>query len=466
MTGFWLALLEVAGILLVFGAAGWLAVSRILPSGPATRAERVAWGFAAGLGLMAVSVALAFVLGIRPGWALAIVCVACVAAGLAFRVSGFEPEKSGPRPGTRDAGLGRRLSVAGLFLLVLAGIGVYALRAIGEPMWSNDFLAIWGMKGKLIFELGRLPERLYRDPALTFSHPEYPLGLPLLYAGISFLLGDWDDHAMALLFPFLQAATLTALWGWLRRRGASDALAMGAAAVLALDAPLYSGFHTGLADIPLSFYLLLLGTSVADAIDGDSRAPARSGLAGFLAASTKNEGVFFVALALLLGWLAPAAVRRRVQPSLSLWLLSAALAAVVPLRLWRGSVPLKDFDFGFLKPTLWGELAQRILETLSVAIREVAWPALPCLAAIVALWAAGRPAPFADRLLAMAAAAALAYLLLPALGVYPSRPELGPIFLVHTALGRTVAALAPLAAAGIAGRLIPLFPAFRLTADS
>ena len=29
-----------------------------------------------------------------------------------------------------------------------------SLRALTEPMWSNDFLAIWGLKGKAIFAAG------------------------------------------------------------------------------------------------------------------------------------------------------------------------------------------------------------------------------------------------------------------------------------------------------------------------
>jgi hypothetical protein len=31
-----------------------------------------------------------------------------------------------------------------------AGIALYALQACAEPLWSTDFLAIWGLKGKTI----------------------------------------------------------------------------------------------------------------------------------------------------------------------------------------------------------------------------------------------------------------------------------------------------------------------------
>jgi hypothetical protein len=101
--------------------------------------------------------------------------------------------------------------------VVALGIAAYALRSLTEPLWANDYLAIWGLKGKTIHGASALPRRLFSDPSLGFSHPEYPLGLPFLYAGVAFLAGRWDDHALALLFPVLQAATLAGLQGWLRR---------------------------------------------------------------------------------------------------------------------------------------------------------------------------------------------------------------------------------------------------------
>src|SRR5262249_60330299 len=100
-----------------------------------------------------------------------------------------------------------------------AGLLLYLLRALTEPMWSNDYLAIWGLKAKTIFATRSLPPWPFRDPAAGFSHPEYPIGLPLALAGIAGILGRWDAHATALLFPVLQAATIAVVFGWLTRRG-------------------------------------------------------------------------------------------------------------------------------------------------------------------------------------------------------------------------------------------------------
>jgi len=443
--GLWSPLAEVAAVLLASGAFGYGVAGAFL-SVAAGRTERAAWGLGVGLALLAASVPLAFAAG-RPPREMAVLLFATAAAA-AWILHRYRREGRGAG---RDTGGVRALltpsSVLLLLLLIAFGVAVFALRALTEPMWSNDYLAIWGFKGKTLFGAGGVPGRLFTDPALGFSHPEYPLGLPFLFAALSFLLGRWDDHAMALLFPFLQVATLFALFGWLRRRGVARTVALSAAALLANFSPLYSAFLTGMADIPQAFVSLLFGTALVDALDQlDAFAVRRLALASALAVSIKNEGALLAAAGFLLclvprGW-ARAASRRA----------AAAVAAPAVLfllagRLWKGNPPLRDFDFGLLGPTLVLELLPRVAEAIHVAFREVILPSWPGLLCVVVLLAAGRPTPAGDRLVLLALLCALAYLLAAAIAV------LGPDWLIRTSFARTVSALAPLAAAGIALRL-------------
>ena len=101
------------------------------------------------------------------------------------------------------------------------------------------------------------------EPAFDLA-AYYPI---LIYAGAASLLKRWDDHALALLFPFFQLATLAALFGWLRRRGVSWPVPLAAAALLSQLEPLYSGFLTGMAEVPLSCLFLLFGTAYSDCLD-------------------------------------------------------------------------------------------------------------------------------------------------------------------------------------------------------
>lgn len=428
-----------AAIAVAAAGVGWSVAAALVPRG--ARAERLAWGFASGLALVAGSVPLAFSLGLAPGWlAFLVLAAPVVAVGrlLRLRLRVLPPDS--------EAGPGALSAV--LFVVILSGVALYALRALTEPMWANDYLAIWGFKGKTLFFEKAIPDRLFAWRALRFSHPEYPLGIPFLYAGLSFLAGRWDDQAMALLFPLLQIATLLLLYGWLRRRGATRPLALGAAAVVSHFEPLYRGFTTGMAEVPLAFAALLLGTALCDRLDRtDAGASRRLALAAVLCTATKNEGLFLVAAAFVLAAVFSLS-RRGVARAAALLALPAALI-VAAHRLIRGSLPLSDFDFTLLSRP--AELAPRLAQAAAAAAAETGPRTWIVAAAISALLAAGRPTPAGARLLSLAACGLAAYVLLPALAVA------GPAWLVETSLARTVSALGPLVAAGVAVRLVPAF---------
>ena len=444
MINLWLSFAEVAATLLAAGAACYPLAGFLLPTAT-TRSERIAWSFAIGLALLAASVPLGFAVHLSPRW---IVLIPAVVVG-AFSLSRRERTgvREDPAPGNPKSEI-RNPKWSWVFGSLMAfGVFAYAIRSLSEPMWSNDFLAIWGFKGKTIFAAREVPGWLFTDTSVGFSHPEYPLGLPFLYAAVSFVLGRWDDQALAILFPMVLVATLLALVGWLRRRGTSLAAALAAAAVLANFRPLYSAFLTGLADIPYSFAVLLFGASLADAFEEtDARAPGRVAFAAALALSIKNEGLLLAVLGLVF-WL----FHRRAAPAWSRKIFAAiAIPAVlfpVAGRLWKGNLPLRDFDFGYLGPTMILEFLPRLAEALHAGFQEVILPSWAGIVCVAALIFAGRSDPSGNRMLGLAGLCCLAYLVLPSFAV------LGPEWLIRTSFARTASALAPLAAAGVAIRL-------------
>ncbi len=427
MTGFVFSLLRVGAVLLVAAAVGWAITAALFPRGARFRAERLGWSYAVGAGLIAAMVPLALLVHVRPGWGPFLVLAAVLAAA-SFRLR----VRGAPENDAREEAERRGVVRVVLQGIIALGIALFALRALTEPMWSNDFVAIWGLKGKTIFGSEVLPTL----PQPDFSHPEYPLGLPLLYAGVAFLTGRWDDHAMALLFPAFQAATLLVAFGWLRRRGVSRNVALFAAAILACFEPLYSAFLTGLAEVPLSLGLLLFGTALADALDGEhAGALRRLALGSALIAGTKNEGLFFAAAGCLIA-LAFGGSRR--------W--KAALAALPTALLvhglhlaWRGRLPLADFEFGLFA-------TERVWDSLAAAGGMLGLSAWAGLALLVVLIVLGGRVPEGNRLLLLSACGLAAYLIIPAFAVR------GPAWLVETTLLRTAAALGPLLAAAIAVR--------------
>ena len=432
-----------AAVLFLVWAAGWTVARILFPAERSFRPERLGWGLAVGAAAIAAIRAAALAAGVLPGRLAVVAGLTAVAIASRF-VPAPRPSR-GTSAGEKSAGVRRPPATALLLAAVFVGVGLYALRALTEPMWSNDFLAIWGLKGKALAGSASFPEWL-RDPAVAgFSHPEYPMGLPLLFAGLSPLLGRLDDHGMALLYPAIHVATLLVLGGWLRRRGASHLVALSAAALLALFEPLYSAFLTGMAEVPLSAAVLLLVTALSDALDEtDGGAVRRLAAASLFCAALKNEGLFLAAIGSMVGL---TGAKKR-----GLAIVAAALgpaAAIAALsRVASGGAPLRDFDLRLLGSGPSGNLAARIAETLRADLDVAArgWPILLCIGALVAAAAAGdgRGRAASRRTLWIGAAALAVYLLIPVVSVR------GPRWLVETTLPRTAAALAPLAAVGVA----------------
>ena len=421
---FLFSLLGVGAVLFTAWLLGFAISTMLLPRGERFRRERLGWSFAMGSALFAVSVPPALALHVAP--MLVLVALAAVLLSLLRRFR-LPPEF--------DPGAPPRKLPAILAAAAALGVAVYALRALTEPMWANDYIAIWGLKGKTIYGARGYPDWL---TSLDYAHPEYPLGLPLLYAAVSFAVGHWDDHAMALLFPLFQAGTLVVLFGWLRRRGVSPRIAGLAAVLVAWFEPLYSAFLTGMAEVPLAFGVLLFGTALADALDEtDAGALRRLIAAALMIAGTKNEGLFFAIVGAVIALVSGRGRRWKIA--------FAALAPALLVRAlhwpWRSRVPLADFERGLFS-------TERVWDSIAAAGGLLGWKTWIGVALVAVLIAAGRSVAAGNRLLLLAAAGAAAYLVVPAFAVR------GPAWLVETTLLRTTAALVPLFAAAVAVRYV------------
>jgi len=409
------------------------AVSRCFTRGLALP-ERAAWSFACGLLIHAGLYTAGILLRVSPGPRKLLLAegVVLAAALLARRGGGGGVPAPPPRDKWRGVWL---LSLAA----AAAGAALFALSAVAEPMWTTDFLAIWGLKGKAIFFAGRIPESLFRDPELAWSHPEYPLFLPLLFASLAAFARDWNDRALALLYPAFHVATMLAAYGFLARR-ASRAAGAIAAALIGLFFPLYRAGHVGMADIPLAFGLVLLSSAFLDVLEDPSLSVrVRLALTSLFCAATKQEGLLYAGLLAATMLVAPRPMKRGLR---SLDLVALLLPPAAHTALFRASFDRRDhrdFDLTLLSPGRWPELSGRVWEVAGRLLTEEVAAAALALVAIAALLLCTPRSP-ADRLLAPLAAQLVIVAGVCALSVY------GAVWHARASFGRTAAALFPVAA--------------------
>jgi len=196
-----------------------------------------------------------------------------------------------------DGGGPRAAIVAGSLVMV-AQVAFAAYGAVRAPFGSWDAWSFWALKARMFAAGGPLPG-YFHDPVTVYTHPDYPLNLPLAEAAFLRVPGPIGVVTAGLVGVALFAGLLLLFYHGLRRLYGRVTAALGTA-ILALVPALPLQAAGGDADAPVAayagaaaLYLLLWWRKrrVADAL-----------LAGLLAggaAWTKREGLPIAVLVLL-----------------------------------------------------------------------------------------------------------------------------------------------------------------------
>ncbi len=286
-----------------------------------------------------------------------------------------EPDNDGPRLAV----------VAGTAVMALQ-VAVAALGAIRAPFGSWDAWSFWELKARM-FAAGGPPRDYFHDPVIVYTHPDYPLNLPLAEAALLRIPGPAGAYAAALLGVALFAALLLLFRHGLRRLYGSATAALGTA-ILALVPALPLQAAGGDADVPVAayagaatLYLLLWWRK---------RRPIDAVLAGLLAggaAWTKREGLPIAALVLLAFAVGEALARGKPARDRVGAVAFASLAAALVLAPWLLFVALTHpigTDFMPLTPSVLLSNMGRVpaialrfaLETLVVGNWSLLWVVL------------------------------------------------------------------------------------------
>jgi hypothetical protein len=232
---------------------------------------------AAGFTLLAFS--LAAVPWSRAGVGLALAAVEALLLAIAWRRS--SRVRPLPRAGLSPADL-----------LTAAIFGGFSIHALVAPPHEHDFIGIWGQKAKVFWYAGGIDFEWLSHPYQTFTHPDYPVLLPLLYDFHALVGGGWNDRWLGIFAVAFGGAGLIYVRYYLGRETGSPFLASIATLGLASVAlPPWVGMAEG----PLVACMVAALLIVREGLrSGDDSGFLTAGVLLGIAASVKNEGVTLV----------------------------------------------------------------------------------------------------------------------------------------------------------------------------
>lgn len=178
------------------------------------------------------------------------------------------------------------------------------------PLRGWDAWSIWFLKARAFYVNGGVTAAFLKDPSYAYSHPDYPLMVPLSAAWVYAAGGKVAETAAKVLYP-VQFACMLAIFHYAASRASDKRLALVFTALLSLTpvvvihsaglpvaiGGLYLGDYVGYADLTLSICFLASGAFAYRYMNTDG-VESLALAALFLAAGawTKNEGLSFAAI--------------------------------------------------------------------------------------------------------------------------------------------------------------------------
>jgi 4-amino-4-deoxy-L-arabinose transferase-like glycosyltransferase len=315
---------------------------------------------------------------------------------------------------------------------------VYVLLvAVRVPLSSYDAWSVWEYRGRRFWMDGVVTADFLHSQSVIFAHPAYPPVLSLLITWVYTWTGTDTPVYMKLLYLAFYVVLLATFYLGLRATH-SQRLAALATAALALVPRVTEYAGTGLADVPLTAFVVAGLAAYAIARNASPPALPMAGLLLGLAPLMKREGLFFLLAAVL-----SIALRERSLRRTAAWLWPAPFVAL-PWYFYVAISGVPDRDFmPFTPQDVLAHLDRAAVVGRFFAINMLAlneWNVLWYAFAAVLCLALLQRRPQVLWLLPMVAAPLILYVL--ALGV-----SAWPDYLLHarTSLDRLILVTTPFA---------------------
>jgi hypothetical protein len=226
---------------------------------------------------------------------------------------------------------------AAWIVLGLAVTGVAAWVMLMDPLWANDARSVWFFHAKIIYYAGALrSDAGWLEPAVVFSHPEYPKLMPILAATEMVRFGYWNEFLPKLGFVPPLACYLLALLAGTRGRASVGAAAVMLIAFLAGGAIIHDGYTDVYTALPAAGTLMAVLRWVRR---GEPRDAQHALVLMGLGMATKEEGLLFALslTAVMFPFVLSSRVRAYAKTALGApFTLAVTALALAPWALWGG----------------------------------------------------------------------------------------------------------------------------------
>ncbi|MDP2912798.1 MAG: hypothetical protein Q8N91_02190, partial [Candidatus Omnitrophota bacterium] len=167
-------------------------------------------------------------------------------------------------------------------------------RAMVKPIEAYDAIAIYGIKSKIFYLAGSIPQDYFSSIGRAFPHPDYPLNIPLFETCIYLFMGKLNDQLVKIMFPLYYLGILGIFYYALRRfAGSTYALLF---TFLTASVSQFNSYATNAyADLPLAYYYFASAVFLFSWFR-DTRKSSRLAISAVMAALagwTKNEGLMY-----------------------------------------------------------------------------------------------------------------------------------------------------------------------------
>ncbi len=367
---------------------GELARSIIAPT-EGFRGERVALALALGCGAMALLLFYFSLLHVPSALYLTLGAVLLLVT-LAYGKKILRDWRCVPRCDRRGVG------VLTPFIILAGVVTLAALNTdLGFDGWSH-----WGFKARVAFIEGGWANTYFAHPWPQFIHRDYPLLLPSLEAWAFAFLGQLDEQALKIIFPFFYLGVLLLFYGAARevRSTLVSLLFVGLLGATPYFASIAA--PSGYADVPLMLYIFGAVVFLRRWFQHDKDSDLWMGaLLAALGVWVKREGMVYwlvnlTAIAVWLG-LARAAPWRVRARALVIFLLPAVVI-IVPWFAFLASFQMPPSDFAFtFDATRWSRLPVIAVNVVGQFTTVTLWGGLWFIFFLLSLTRL-RGSPFAD----------------------------------------------------------------------